>query len=162
MRLAAAAVQPRFRLTVINPVVQFLILDGMESGVGRIARWTGWGIAGLSAFLMAAAPGQAADLAKGETLYNRMCKSCHAMDTKTRRSGPHFEGLWGRKAGAVEGFRYRSKAYAESGIVWNAQTLNPFLENPRKMMPGTNMIMVVRDAKQRADLIAYLEKATAK
>ena len=134
-------------------------------GFERVKKRFGSGtmvLAALGGLLMAPAAAHAADPAKGATLYNRMCKSCHAMDTATRRTGPHFVGLWERKAGSVEGFRYRSKAYAESGVVWDAGTLDTFLENPRKMMPGTNMIMVVRDARQRADLIAYLKAATGK
>jgi len=46
-----------------------------------------------------------------------------------------------------------------SGIVWSAATLDGFLAAPSQVVPGTAMYVDVRDAKERADLIAYLEQA---
>ena len=47
-----------------------------------------------------------------------------------------------------------------SEIVWNAKTLDRFIENPLKTMPGTAMGYAgVTDKKERADLIAYLLQA---
>lgn len=101
----------------------------------------------------------AGDPAKGEAIYKR-CGGCHSIDRN--RVGPKHLGLFGRKAGSVEGFNY-SQAMRDSGIVWDETTLDKFLENPRGMVPGTKMTYAgVKDAQERADLIAYLKQATAK
>jgi cytochrome c len=45
-----------------------------------------------------------------------------------------------------------------SKIVWNAATLDRFLENPLEAVPGTAMGYAgIKDKKERTDLIAYLE-----
>jgi cytochrome c len=49
----------------------------------------------------------------------------------------------------------------QSNIVWTAATLDRFLANPLKAVPGTTMGYAgVGDAKERADLIAYLARAS--
>ncbi len=97
------------------------------------------------------------DPAKGEVIYHR-CQGCHSIDRN--RTGPMHKGLFGRTAGSVPGFSY-SDAMKNSGIVWSEQTLDQFLQGPRKMVPGTKMTYAgVPDAQERADLIAYLKRAT--
>jgi cytochrome c len=117
-------------------------------------------LAGIGlALILAAAPARAAegDPVAGEQIYKR-CGGCHSIDRN--RVGPKHEGLFGRKAGSVPGFDY-SKAMRQSGIVWDDATLDRFLENPRAVVPGTKMTYAgVKDAQERADLIAYLKQAT--
>ena len=97
------------------------------------------------------------DPTAGEQIYKR-CQGCHSIDRN--RVGPMHLGLFGRKAGSVAGFNY-SKPMRESGIVWDEATLDKFLENPRGVVPGTKMTYAgVKDAQERADLIAYLKQAT--
>jgi cytochrome c len=97
----------------------------------------------------------AADPVKGKEIYGR-CLACHALEYD--RVGPRHCGLFGRRAGSVKGFAY-SDAMKRSKIVWNDKTLDRFLENPLKAVPGTAMTYAgVPDAKERADLIAYLKK----
>jgi cytochrome c len=107
--------------------------------------------------LAAMGPALAApDPARGEQIYGR-CQACH--DLARDRVGPRHCGLFGRRAGSVPGFVY-SPAMKGSGIVWNAQTLDRFLAAPMKAMPGTAMTYDgIADPAERADLIAYLEKA---
>jgi cytochrome c len=106
------------------------------------------------AALCAAAPVQAAsDPVRGEQIYTR-CMACHALAYD--RVGPHHCGLFGRRAGTVPGFNY-SPAMKSSRIVWNAATLDRFLTNPLKVIPGTAMTYDgIADPQERADLIAYL------
>ena len=100
----------------------------------------------------------AGDPARGAEIYER-CDACHSLERN--RTGPRHCGLFGRTAGSVPGFRY-SNAMKRSGIVWSPATLDKFLENPRKDVPGTFMTYAgVTDARDRRDLIAYLEKADA-
>ncbi|MEO1328962.1 MAG: cytochrome c family protein [Pseudomonadota bacterium] len=98
------------------------------------------------------------DAAEGAKVY-RKCRTCHVIDKEQNRAGPHQVGIIGRPAGAVDGFRY-SDAMAGSGIVWDAETLDGYLENPRKYMPGNKMAFPgLRDEADRKNVIAYLLEA---
>lgn len=98
----------------------------------------------------------AGDAKRGEQLYAR-CAACHALAYD--RVGPRHCGVMGRRAGSIEGFEY-SASMKKSGIVWNAKTLDRFLAAPMQRVPGTTMTYAgVADAKERADLVAYLERA---
>jgi cytochrome c len=73
-------------------------------------------------------------------------------------------GLFGRTAGTLPGYAYSAamKKAGAKGLVWNAKTLDAYLTNPQKVVPGTKMLFGgIADAKTRADLIAYLAEATA-
>jgi cytochrome c len=111
------------------------------------------------ALALGAAPAGAAppgDPVNGEAVYSR-CLACHALAYD--RTGPRHCGLIGRRAGAVKGFPY-TEAMKRSGIVWTAATLDRFLANPMGVVPGTAMgYSGIADAKERADLIAWLGKA---
>jgi len=106
---------------------------------------------------LAAAAGEAApDPVHGEEVYGR-CVACHALASD--RVGPRHCGVVGRRAGSVPGFDY-SPAMKRSKLTWDAKTLDRFLANPMKVVPGTSMTYAgVPDAKDRADLVAYLRKA---
>jgi cytochrome c len=106
-----------------------------------------------AAALVAGAAEAAGDAQRGEQLYNR-CAACHALAYD--RVGPRHCGLLGRRAGSIEGFEY-SAAMKKSGIVWNAKTLDRFIADPLRMVPATTMTYAgIKDAQERADLIAYL------
>lgn len=93
---------------------------------------------------------------EGEAIYSR-CAACHSLDYD--RAGPRHCGLFGRRAGTVDGFAY-SDAMKRSGIVWSESTLDRFIADPLKTIPGTAMGYAgVKDPKERADLIAYLKAA---
>ncbi len=107
----------------------------------------------LTAGLPAGAQG---DAARGQEVYAR-CAACHSLAVD--RTGPRHCGLIGRKAGTVAGFIY-SNSMRRSGIVWSRRTLDRFLADPLRAVPGTAMgYDGVKDASERADLIAYLEAA---
>jgi len=109
---------------------------------------------------LAAGPSLGADAAKGKKVFNK-CKSCHVVNKKKNRIGPHLVGLFGRKAGSVPKYKY-SKAMRKSDLVWNAETLDKYLEKPRKFLKGTKMSFAGLNKKaQRDNVIAYLKEATA-
>lgn len=119
------------------------------------ARWRLAALA-LAAAQVAAAPDQRLQQ-QGEQVYER-CQACHSLETD--RTGPHHCGLFGRRAGSVHGFQY-SDAMKRADIVWTARTLDRFLANPAKAVPGTTMTYAgVTDPGERKALIACLEKAT--
>jgi cytochrome c len=115
--------------------------------------------AGVLVSLAALSPAAAAgDVTRGERIYER-CVACHSLDRN--RTGPKHCGLFGRRAGSVSDFEY-SLAMRASGVVWNEKTLDRFLAAPTKVVPGTYMGYAgVDDARERADLIAYLKAANA-
>jgi len=111
------------------------------------------------AALSVGAAAAAGDVKRGEELYAR-CAACHALAYD--RVGPRHCDLLGRRAGGVPDFDY-SAAMKKSGIVWTATMLDRFLANPIRTVPGTTMTYAgVADARERADLIAYLGSTTCK
>ena len=78
------------------------------------------------------------------------------------RTGPSLAGVFGRKAGTAEGFHRYSDALSSADLVWREDTLNRFLADPQAFLPGNRMTFPgIADAQGRADVIAYLQTATA-
>lgn len=110
------------------------------------------------AVLAAQVPKVIGDPARGEAIYSR-CLACHALDRN--RTGPKHCGLFGRRAGSVPDFSY-TPAMRNAKIVWSEKTLDRFLADPLKAVPGTAMGYAgVTDPQERADLIAWLKQASA-
>ncbi len=88
----------------------------------------------------------------------RPCAVCHSVrEGDNARVGPSVYGVYGRKAGAVDGFAY-SKAMKESTVVWTEETLNAFLEDPQGFMPRNRMAYPGdNDPDNRAAIIDYLK-----
>jgi cytochrome c len=119
------------------------------------------GLAGIVAALaLNVAPALAdGDAAAGEKVYKK-CKTCHTLEAGQHRVGPSLAGMFGRTAGTADGFKF-SKAMAGSGIVWDEASVDAYIANPKDFMPGNKMAFPgVKDAEDRADLIAYLKGAT--
>ena len=94
----------------------------------------------------------------GETLFKKNCAICHTVEAGKNKIGPSLAGVIGRKAGSVLGFAY-SAANKSSGDVWNAQTLDTYLADPRKFMPGTKMVFAgLKNPDDREALIEYLKE----
>lgn len=98
-------------------------------------------------------------IAAGEGLW-RQCRACHQVgDTARNGTGPLLNGVVGRHAGAVEGFRYSSpmQEAGAAGLIWTPEDLDAFLADPRGYMRGTRMTFRgLPDATDRAAIIAFL------
>ncbi|MBI1985356.1 MAG: c-type cytochrome [Rhodospirillales bacterium] len=100
------------------------------------------------------------DLDKGAKAF-RQCAACHTLQAGDHRTGPSLAGIWGKKAGSVAIFSRYSKALKDSGIVWNAETLDRWLADPKAMVPGNRMAFRgVAEKKTRDDLISFLKSAS--
>jgi len=109
-----------------------------------------------SALVQAAA---APDAERGKLAFERRCTGCHALDRV--KEGPPLRTVYGRKAGSVVGFPYSDELKA-AAITWDEETLEKWLTDPEKVVPGTEMDFHVERAEERADIIHYLQVASGK
>lgn len=107
----------------------------------------------------AASAQPAGDPAKGARVFAR-CKACHTIEEGgPNRVGPNLHGVVGRHAASVADYSYSKamKKAGEEGLVWTPETLDRYLQNPRKVVPGTKMAFAgLPKEGDRADVIAYL------
>jgi nitrite reductase (NO-forming) len=97
----------------------------------------------------------AGDASAGRLVF-RKCQACHSIEPGKNLLGPSLAGVIGRKAGTEAGYNY-SPAMKSAGIVWNAQTLDQYLTDPAKVVPGNKMPFPgLKTDHDRADVIAYL------
>lgn len=112
----------------------------------------------------AATPAPAADGAgdaeAGRRVFNQ-CRACHTVDQGGRNGvGPNLFGIVGRRAGAVEGFRYSAsmQELAGTGHSWTPENLRTYLRDPKSVLPrGTMAFNGVRQDGPLNDLMAYLQ-----
>jgi cytochrome c len=105
-------------------------------------------------------PVAAADLANGQKQFLR-CRACHTLVSGGADGvGPNLHDLFGRKAGSKAGYNY-SPALAAADFSWNAARLDAWIADPKAVVPGNKMVFPgIKDAKDRADLVAYLRAET--
>jgi cytochrome c len=113
-----------------------------------------------AALLAPAVPAAAQDAAAGQRVFAQ-CRACHTPDQGGRNGvGPNLWGIVGQPAGKREGFRYSAnmQELAAGGLTWTKENLDKYLNNPKDLVPRGSMAFAgVRNAEQRANLIAYLE-----
>jgi len=96
------------------------------------------------------------DPRRGEKLFEE-CRACHAVERGVEGVGPDLHGVFGRRAGELESFRY-SPALKRSGITWTPQALDGYIADPQKAVPANRMPYAgMPDARDRADVISYLQ-----
>ena len=94
----------------------------------------------------------------GATLFKRQCGVCHtAGDGEPNRQGPNLHGVVGRTAGKLEGFRY-SPALAASDLKWDAATLDAWLADSAKLVPGSVMPYRQANPAIRGAIIDWLKE----
>jgi cytochrome c len=122
--------------------------------------WGRWLAVSVVAMVAAAAAAQAeGDPERGEKAFKK-CAICHSVIAGEKKTtGPNLHKLFGRKAASTDDYKF-SDAMKKSGVVWDEKSVDAYLLDPKKHVPGTKMVFQgIRDDKERADLIAYLKKA---
>lgn len=102
------------------------------------------------------------EVSNGERQFLRKCSICHTLGADgERRAGPSLFGVFGRRAGTLDGYAY-SPALSESPIVWSETTIDRlFALGPDHVTPGSKMPMQqIASPEDRADLIAFLRRET--
>ncbi|MCI2398121.1 c-type cytochrome [Aliiroseovarius subalbicans] len=120
-------------------------------------------VAGLVAATTAstASANEFGDAEAGLKIFNE-CKACHSVGTGAKnRVGPQLNGIFGRRAGAVDGFKY-SKGLArmgKDGLLWDFDKLDRYVQNPKAFASDTRMnYKGLKDEAKRADLLAFLRQ----
>ena len=90
------------------------------------------------------------------------CYACHSVVAgEENLPGPSLRCVLGRQAGALPGFAY-SPAMIEAGrhgLVWTRVTLDAFVVDPQRLVPGSAMwIAALAAVEERRDLLDYLEQ----
>ena len=110
--------------------------------------------------LAASANAETGNTNRGQRVFGT-CAACHSLEPNRNMSGPSLAELWNRKAGTLASFPRYSAALKSSGIVWNDKTLDAWLDDPQHLVPGNTMTFQgIKNAQQRADLLAFLKGAT--
>lgn len=99
--------------------------------------------------------------ARGEEVFS-LCSGCHEVGQGAENGvGPHLNGLFGRRAAAIDGFAYSDsmRRAGADGLTWTYRTLDAYLENPRSLVSGTRMSFDgLEDPQERADVMVWLRR----
>jgi cytochrome c len=100
---------------------------------------------------------------RGERVFQR-CFACHSVTAgEDKLPGPNLRGVIGRRAGTLGAFRFSPALVAAGarGLVWTRETLDAYLTDPERFIPGTEMgLPGLRESDDRRDVIDFLERRT--
>jgi len=102
------------------------------------------------------------NMSLGERQFARKCSICHTLERgDANRAGPSLFGVFGRRAGSLQGYAY-SRGLLQSDIIWNEDTIDKlFLHGPEIVTPGSKMpLQRISDKQKRQALIKFLKSAT--
>jgi cytochrome c len=101
------------------------------------------------------------DFERGRLVFGQ-CRTCHYPEPELgHNNGPNLHRIFGRVAGKQQDFEYYSDSFKAAQFVWTPELLYLWLADPLAMFPDTTMMSRgIGDRQQRADLIAYLKRAS--
>src|SRR5215210_1624129 len=95
----------------------------------------------------------------GRQVY-RKCQACHSLESGKNTVGPSLAGIVGKKAASDPNYNY-SPALRSANLTWDAQTLDAYLLDPQKTVPGNKMPFPgLKTENERKTLLAYLAAAS--
>jgi nitrite reductase (NO-forming) len=95
------------------------------------------------------------DIATGKLVF-RKCQACHSLEPGKNGLGPSLAGVIGKKASGVPNYNY-SPAMKGSNLTWDAATLDAYLSDPQKLVPGNNMpYPALKTETESNSVIAFL------
>jgi cytochrome c len=99
-------------------------------------------------------PAAAADAAHGKQVFNA-CVACHT--EKPQALGPSLKGVFGRKAAALEDYRY-SNPMKRANLVWDEANLRDYIADPQTKVKGNRMPFGgLNKPEDIDDVIAFLK-----
>jgi len=112
------------------------------------------GAGSVALLAIVARPASAADAAHGKELY-QACIACHS--EKPDALGPSLKGVVGRKAAALDDFRY-SAPMRRANLTWDDANLRAYIADPQATIKGNRMPFGgLREPKDVDDIVAYLK-----
>ncbi|MGB6400357.1 MAG: copper-containing nitrite reductase [Bradyrhizobium sp.] len=103
----------------------------------------------------AAAAGLQGDAGAGRQVFKK-CQACHSLEPGKTILGPSLAGIVGRKSAADANFSY-SPAMKQAALTWDPPTLDAYLAEPAKIVPGNRMPFPgLKTDHDRQDVIAFL------
>ena len=108
-----------------------------------------------TALVTAAVTPDNGDVENGRRVFHK-CQACHSLEPGRTLIGPSLAKLIGRHAGSLDAFNY-SDAMKHAGIVWDTATLDAYLADPAKVVPGNRMPFPgLKSETDRHDVVAFL------
>ncbi len=125
-------------------------------------------IAAIVAGLVLAMPAHAQDADAGKKVFKK-CASCHKVGEGAKNGvGPMLNGIFGRVAGTVDGFKYGKSIVeaGEAGLVWDDEQVALYITDPKGYMKDylkadkvkVKMTYKLKKEQERLDVIAYLRQ----
>jgi nitrite reductase (NO-forming) len=106
------------------------------------------------------AAGPQGDADAGRQVFKK-CQACHSLEPGKTILGPSLAGIIGRKSASDTNFNY-SPAMKQAGLTWDLATLDAYLADPAKVIPGNRMPFPgLKTDHDRKDVIAFLAGAAA-
>ena len=107
-----------------------------------------------AAMLLAASGALAADAEHGKAVF-QTCAACHS--EKPDAIGPSLRGVYERKCGSLDDFRY-SNAMMRANLTWDDANLHAYLKDPQAKVKGNRMPFGgLTSDKDIDDVIAFLK-----
>ncbi len=115
-------------------------------------------LAAMTVLIAAAASAELPPNAQAGKRHFIRCNACHSISSEARPlTGPHLEGIVGRKVAAVEGFKYTERLHAQD-FAWDEARLDRWLTAPQADFPGMCLPFTgLAKPEDRAAFIAYLK-----
>jgi nitrite reductase (NO-forming) len=99
--------------------------------------------------------GMDGDATEGRTVF-RKCAVCHSLAPGKVLVGPSLANVVDRPSGTETNFTY-SDAMKNVKLIWDPATLDAYLTDPQKVVPGNHMPFPgLKSQQDRDDVIAYL------